>query len=367
MSRLNTALIWTTSGFMAFATGGISTIAASPPASNATSQYSATPNPPPTPASKQPQARAIESSSFADVQPPPAATAPASTAPQPVLIKIETLLDRAHFSPGVIDGKAGSNLNNAIATYAKAHNLPFNGSLTTQIFTALAAGDKQPVTQDYKITAEDEKGPFIGTLPADFAEQAKFKQLGYLRPTQELAEKFHMSEALLQALNPGADFGASGTSIVVVQPGTGDIADGIARMEVDKGDNQLRLLDNSGKIVAAYPATVGSTERPAPDGTWAVKFVTFHPDYTYDPKRLTFGKKSEGALVIAPGPNNPVGSTWIELTKPTYGIHGSPDPDLVGKTASHGCVRLTNWDASTVGHAVKKETPVVFVGETSKA
>jgi lipoprotein-anchoring transpeptidase ErfK/SrfK len=176
-----------------------------------------------------------------------------------------------------------------------------------------------------------------------------------------------MSEALLESLNPGANFGAAGTAILVVQAGNGEIGDGVARVEVDKSENQLRLLDGAGVVIAAFPATVGSTERPAPDGTWAVKFVTFNPDYTYDPKRLTFGKKSEGALTIAPGPNNPVGSTWIELTKPTFGIHGSPDPDLVGKTASHGCVRLTNWDATAVGHALKKDTPVVFVGETSKA
>jgi lipoprotein-anchoring transpeptidase ErfK/SrfK len=152
-----------------------------------------------------------------------------------------------------------------------------------------------------------------------------------------------------------------------VQPGNGDIGGGVARMEVDKSDNQLRLLDAADKILAAFPATVGSTERPAPNGTWAVKFVTFNPDYTYNPKRLTFGKKSEGALTIAPGPNNPVGTTWIELTKPTYGIHGTPDADLVGKTASHGCVRLTNWDAAAVGHAIRKGTPVSFVGQTNRA
>jgi lipoprotein-anchoring transpeptidase ErfK/SrfK len=327
------------------------------------------------PASKQPQAQSIENSIFADLQaqatvPTPAApsiAAPSPTATQPVLVKLETLLDRAHFSPGVIDGKQGENLNHAIAAYAKAHRLPADGDSTAQIFATLSSVDKRPITQDYKISADDEKGPFIGTLPGDFAEQAKFRQLGYRSPEQELAEKFHMSEALLETLNPGANFAAAGTTIVVVHPGNGDIGDGAARIEVDKTNNQLRLFDGTGKLMAAFPATVGSAERPAPDGTWAVKFVTFNPDYTYDPKRLTFGKKSEGALTLAPGPNNPVGSTWIELTKPTYGIHGSPDPDLVGKTASHGCIRLTNWDATALGHAVKKDTPVVFVGETIKA
>jgi len=337
-------------------------IAQQPPANTAA--------PPSAPASKQPQAQAIEQSSFSDYQPPnPGQPTPpqAGAPPQPILIKVETLLDRAHFSPGVIDGKPGENLDNAIAAYAKAHNMPGGNGLSQQIFSALAGADKQPVTQDYTITPADEKGPFIGTLPSDFAAQAKLKQLGYLSPVQELAERFHMSQALLQSLNPNADFSAAGTSIVAVQPGNGEFGDTIARIEVDKSDNQLRVFDSSNRLFAAFPATVGSTERPAPNGTWAVAFVTFNPDYTYDPRRLTFGKKSEGALTIAPGPNNPVGSTWIQLTKPTYGIHGSPDPGLVGKTASHGCVRLTNWDASAVGHAVKKGTPVVFLGATTRS
>jgi lipoprotein-anchoring transpeptidase ErfK/SrfK len=318
-------------------------------------------------ASKQPQAQAIEASTLADLQPIAGSLAQTTNPPQPFLIKVETLLDRAHFSPGVIDGRPGTNLSNAITGYARAHGLPATGGLTPQIFEALESADKQPITQDYQITADDEKGPFIGNIPSDFAAQARLKHLGYKNPVQELAARFHMSEALLQALNPSADFSAAGTSIVVMHCGNGDLGNDIARLEVDKGGNQLRVLNGSGKIIAAFPATVGSIDRPAPSGKWDVKFVTFNPDYTYDPKRLTFRKKSEGPLTIAPGPENPVGSTWIELTKPTYGIHGSPDPDLVGKTASHGCVRLTNWDATILGHSVKKGTPVWFVGETSKA
>ena len=323
------------------------------------------------PAPQEPQALAIEQSSAADLQPPastpgsPGTPNPAS--PQPVLIKLETLLDRAHFSPGVIDGKPGENLNNAIAAWAKAHNMPGSGELAAQVLTALTNANRQPITQDYTITSDDEKGPFIGRLPSDFAAQARLGKPGYTSSVQELAERFHMSEALLKALNPGANFEAAGTSIIVLQPGNGDLDDSVARVEVDKSNNQLRAFDGSGKLVAAFPATVGSTERPAPSGSWAVAFVTFNPDYTYNPKRLTFGKKSEGLLKIAPGPNNPVGTTWIQLTIPTYGIHGTPDPALVGKTASHGCVRLTNWDATALGHAVKKGTPVVFVGEETRS
>jgi lipoprotein-anchoring transpeptidase ErfK/SrfK len=141
----------------------------------------------------------------------------------------------------------------------------------------------------------------------------------------------------------------------------------VTRIEVDKTKRQVRAYDGD-VLLAVYPATVGSTERPAPEGDWAVRTVASNPTYTYDPSRLTFGKAAQGKLTIKAGPNNPVGSTWIDLTKDTYGIHGTPDPRLVGKTASHGCVRLTNWDVRQLGQAVKKGTVVDFVGvEQAKA
>lgn len=312
----------------------------------------------PQPASSQPEGRAIEATMFANSLPP--------DAQRRLLIKVEVLLDRAHFSPGVIDGTPGENLHNALAAYAQAHGLATEGTLTPQIFATLTGADKAPVTQDYTITADDEKGPFIGSVPENFVAMAKLKHLGYRSPEQELAERFHMSEGLLRALNPAADFHKPGTTILVVRPGTDALGADVARVEVDKSANQVRVYDNAGTLVAIFPATVGSTERPAPSGRWALKSVTFNPNYVYDPKVLTFGPKRKGKLKIAPGPNNPVGLVWIELTKPTYGIHGAPDPELVGKTASHGCVRLTNWDALALGRAVKPGTPVIFVGATVK-
>jgi len=284
----------------------------------------------------------------------------------PVLIKVEVLLDRAHFSPGAIDGRDGSNLHRAITAYRLAHALPAGQTLDPALFQALAAADTAPIMQDYVITADDEKGPFIGALPATMAAQAKLDHLGYSSPVQELAERFHMSQALLRSLNPKADFTAAGTTILVTRPGA-DPLPTIARVEVDKAANEVRAYAADGQLAAAFPATVGSTERPAPSGVWAVKSVTPNPDYTYDPKRLTFGNKAGGVLTIKPGPNNPVGSTWIALTVETYGIHGAPDPTEIGKNASHGCVRLTNWDAATLGKAVAKGVPVSFVGETSKS
>jgi lipoprotein-anchoring transpeptidase ErfK/SrfK len=310
------------------------------------------------PASSQSRAEAIEASTLSgDLGP---------AAQMPLLVKVETLLDRAHFSPGAIDGRPGANLHNALHAFAQARGIPSDGALTPQVFAALTTADKAPITQSYTITSRDEKGPFIGHVPDKFPAMAKLKHLGFRDPVQELAERFHMSETLLRDLNPDANFRVAGTEIVVMRPGTGDLGSAVGRVEVNKSDNQVAVFDGTGSVIAVFPATVGSTERPAPSGRWAVKFVTFNPVYTYNPKRLTFGDKSKGVLTIAPGPNNPVGTTWIELTKPTYGIHGSPDPELVGKTASHGCVRLTNWDAATLGQAVRKGTPVLFVGHTNK-
>jgi lipoprotein-anchoring transpeptidase ErfK/SrfK len=171
-----------------------------------------------------------------------------------------------------------------------------------------------------------------------------------------------MDEALLKSLNPGVDFSVAGTKIVVAALGPDRLKGPVTRMEVDKTRRQIRAYGAGDVLLAVYPATVGSTERPAPEGEWAVRTVAPNPTYTYDPSRLTFGKTEQGKLTIKPGPNNPVGSTWIDLTKDTYGIHGTPDPRLVGKTASHGCVRLTNWDVRQLSQAVKKGTVVAFVG-----
>jgi lipoprotein-anchoring transpeptidase ErfK/SrfK len=319
------------------------------------------PAPAPAPAAPaDPRAQPIEAAGAADLAGRPS---------KALLIKLEVLLDRANFSPGVIDGRSGTNLAHAITAYETAHGLADTGGQVDEpLIQALATADAGPVTQDYVITAQDAKGPYLGAVPRGFEAMAALPRLDYATPLQALAERFHMSQALLVELNPGADLAASGTSILVVRPGAGQIPKGAARVEVDKNEGQVRVLGTGGAIIAAFPATVGSAERPAPSGEWAVTAVASNPTYTYDPSRLTFGPKSKGKLTIAPGPNNPVGSTWIALTAPTYGIHGAPDPTRVGKTASHGCVRLTNWDAAALGRAVRKGTPVVFVGvETKKA
>jgi lipoprotein-anchoring transpeptidase ErfK/SrfK len=287
----------------------------------------------------------------------------------PALVRAEVLLDRAHFSPGVIDGREGANLSQAIHAFERAHALPEDGQLDPAVWQALISGDAGPTIQAYQITEADVAGPFTPSIPKDLTAMSKLDRLGYAGPTELLAEKFHMDEALLNALNPGADFGVAGTRILVATPGTGELPAKVTRIEIDKGANTLWAYDEKGDLVAAYPATVGSAERPAPSGEFAVRAVAPDPIYYYDPKRLTFGQdQAAGALKIAAGPNNPVGATWIALTIPTYGIHGSPDPTVIGKRQSHGCVRLTNWDAVELGKAVEKNAVVRFVGvETTPA
>lgn len=308
--------------------------------------------------SAAPGAQAIDAAAFASRR--------TVAAQRRLLIRAQVILDRAHFSPGVIDGRNGTNFRRALSAFEAANNATAPASvglatLDAAAWRALTAGDSAPVTQDYVITPDDVKGPFLGAVPTTMVDLAKLPRLAYATPVQALAAKFHMDEALLRALNPKADFASVGTSIVVVRPAAAPLPL-VARVEVDKSIDEVRAYDATGKMVAMFPATVGSRERPAPSGQYAVRSVVTDPTYTYDPSRLTFGNASHGKLTIQPGPNNPVGSTWIDLTIATYGIHGAPDPTQIGKTASHGCVRLTNWDAAALGHAVKAGTPVLFVG-----
>ena len=311
--------------------------------------------PAPAPAAPSPMATAVNTAAF-----DPAATTP--EAKKAYLTRAQVLLDRAHFSPGVIDGQEGGNLTLAISAFQEAHRLTVDGKLSPAVWDALAA-DSAPAVTDYVITAEDVAGPFQPDIPKDdYEAMAKLPALGYGTPLEALAEKFHMDEPLLQALNPGVDFSKAGTTIIVAALGGEGLDGKVTRIEIDNAKGTLKAYADGDKLLAVYPATVGSTERPAPVGEWAVNTVAPRPTYTYDPSRLTFGKP-KAKLTIKAGPNNPVGSTWIDLTKDTYGIHGTPDPKLVNKRASHGCVRLTNWDAAELGAAVVKGAKVVFEGK----
>ncbi|EJL36004.1 hypothetical protein PMI01_01136 [Caulobacter sp. AP07] len=313
--------------------------------------------PAPVPAAPSPLAQAVNGAAF-----DPAAMTP--QAKQAYLTRAQVLLDRAHFSPGVIDGQEGSNLAIAVSAFQEARRLTVDGKLSPAVWDALVAADAGPALTDYLITQEDVAGPFVADLPKDdYEAMAGLPALSYGSPLEALAERFHMDEPLLQALNPGVDFGQAGATIVVAALGPEGLDGKVTRIGIDNARGVLKAYADDDRLLAVYPATVGSTERPAPVGEWAVNTVAPRPTYTYDPSRLTFGKP-KSKLTIKAGPNNPVGSTWIDLTKDTYGIHGTPDPRLVNKRASHGCVRLTNWDAAELGAAVVKGARVVFQGKS---
>lgn len=281
----------------------------------------------------------------------------------PVMIRAQVMLDRAHFSPGVIDGRNGENVRNALAAFERARGLNPDGVLDAQVWAALSEGDANPAVRGYQIAEADVRGPFTAEIPSGFPAMAELERLGYRDAAEALAEKFHMDEDLLRELNPGVDFGRTGQVILVAAVGDTPLPAEVDRIDVDKDLVQVRAYAGD-RLVAVYPATVGSGAFPSPEGAMTVQAVAPAPTYTYNPEVITFGRERNGdqVLTIAAGPNNPVGSTWIDLSEPTYGIHGAPEPQDVGKTASHGCVRLTNWDVAELGRAVRTGARVSFVG-----
>jgi lipoprotein-anchoring transpeptidase ErfK/SrfK len=215
---------------------------------------------------------------------------------------------------------------------------------------------------DYEISEADVKGPFTEKIPANFEAMAKLPRLDYASPRDELAERFHVSESLLAALNPGIDFARAGARIAVTDVPQRPRHVKVAKLVIDKQARSLSAFDADGNLVGFYPASIGSAAKPAPSGEFKVKGVAHNPTYHYDPRFGFKGVKAQHKFTIQPGPKNPVGLVWINLTAPSYGIHGTPAPEKIGKTESHGCIRLTNWDALDLAGMVQRGTVVDFVG-----
>jgi lipoprotein-anchoring transpeptidase ErfK/SrfK len=288
---------------------------------------------------------------------------PAGDKIDPVVIKAQILLDRAQFSPGEIDGKLGENAQKALRAFAIAKGLSSDKALTSEVWTRLAETSKDPAIIEYTISKNDVKGPFLEKLPAKMEDMKGLKALGYTSAREAIAEKFHMSEGLLSALNPGKKFDQAGEIILVAGVLNNPTKLTIGRIEVDKAGQTVKAFDPSGALIAFFPATVGSDEKPSPNGSLKVVSAEANPTYRYNPDYKFKGVKSKTPFTIEPGPNNPVGSYWIGLSAEGFGIHGTPNPSKVSKSESHGCIRLTNWDAGLLGASVKKGTPVVFVEE----
>lgn len=278
----------------------------------------------------------------------------------PLIARAQILLDRARFSPGEIDAKKGENFDKSIVAFAEASGLPPTKGLTPELWSKLASPDQAPAVVEYQISEEDVRGPFAPRLPKKLEDMKDLETLAYTSSAEALAEKFHMSEELLRALNPGKTFERAGETIFVANVAGGRPADKVARIEVDKAAQTLRAYDRSNKLLAFYPATIGSDEKPSPAGKLKVTLVQRNPTYHYNPEYKFKGVRTDKPFVIKSGPNNPVGAIWIGLSEKGYGIHGTPEPSKVSKAESHGCIRLTNWDAQDLGQRVAKGTPVTF-------
>ena len=287
--------------------------------------------------------------------------------PAPVVNEVlaaQVALDRAGFSPGEIDGRPGQNLQRALTAFQKEHQLPTTGQLDDATWKQLteAAGAAQPLVE-YSITDADVAGPFTTNIPPTLAEQASLDALNYRSPLEAIAERVHSSPALLQRLNPKATFQRTGERIMVPNvDGDAPAAapSGAITVFVTKDSSALTIEDAGGHVLFHAPVTSGSEHDPLPVGTWKVNGVQRNPKFHYNPDLFWDATPGDSKAMIPPGPNNPVGVLWIDISKPHYGIHGTPEPSKIGHVESHGCVRLTNWDAERVAQWVKPGTRVVF-------
>ena len=299
---------------------------------------------------------------------------------EPAILHAQVLLDRAGFSPGVIDGRRGSQVEAALKGFQTAHGLKPTGVFDDAPNAVLFA-DKTPAVIRYVIGKDDAAGPFR-PIPPSLMAQAKMPALGYTELIEELSERFHTSPKAIAALNPKAKALGQGTVMLFPNVVTEDhdyaqrltpewrstltqlnvaaTQPQAAKIVVDKADSVLRAYDDGGRMIAQFPATLGSEHDPLPLGDWKILGASYNPEYHYNAALFWDATDKTAKAVLPPGPNSPVGVVWIDLSKPHYGIHGTPEPGRIGRSESHGCVRLTNWDAARLSLMVKPGTPAVF-------
>ena len=331
----------------------------------------------------------------------PNATLPPEDKPRP-LMHAQVVLDRIGFTPGVVDGKMGMSTVNAIKGFQESRGLDITGELDQATAQALTEWQHIPATRVVTITPEFANDQFIA-IPEEREDQAKLDRMGYGSLAEKIAERFHTTEEVLAELNPQLvgsvpiPAGTAGGNEATAKPvinyragmqlrvpnigadrfdpsavkdpkwaqtlrllGVGTDQPKAAKIEVDKSDQVLRVLDEQGKLLAQFTATMGSSQFPLPLGTWKIRGVGYNPPWQYDPALLANADKSDPKLEIPPGPNSPIGVVWIDLSKEHYGIHGTDEPSRIGRAESNGCIRLTNWDAARLAQMVQSGIEAVF-------
>lgn len=270
-------------------------------------------------------------------------------------------LEREGFSPGLIDGKIGGKTRAATEGFQRANGLPVTGVLDVATQEHLKPNPDRAVIE-YTVQASDLEG--ITPLVDDWNERAKQSLMGYYDVLDGLAEKFHTSRAMMQALNPAIAFGSNRAGAILVVPGIQEPrVPKAASLKVDLGNKQIMALDEQGKVVALFHCSIAAHVEKRPSGETKVIVVNRNPDYTFDPQYWPEVHNVNHKLLIPPGPRNPVGLAWIGLDLPGYGIHGTPHPEMIGKTGSHGCFRMTNWDAIRLSKMIRPGATVTFVAQ----
>ena len=309
--------------------------------------------------------------------------------------RLQVFLDRANFSPGKIDGRYNDVTRKALALYRESRGeqsqtpQPQSKKKTKAApdVTGIDLATVDPVFIPYTVTEADLQA--IGQLPKDVPEQAKLKFLPYRDPADAIAEKFHCDVHFLEQLNPGKLKNVkAGDQLMVpnvepfdlasvkdIKPGSEVASQAANEMEdqteapsgspgenkpaaanvaikVDTKANTLEVHDGE-KIIATYPVTVGSSQTASPIGEWKVRRISKMPTFRYDKEMLQHGERSGNFHLLPPGPRNPVGVMWIALNKKGIGIHGTNEPDSIGRAASHGCIRLANWDVVRLATKIK--------------